>query len=302
MTDGLLTDAAIASYKRRPLLAFEQRETVVAGWAGVRTSCAKRHSTSSRTCRRLRPRWFVHGDDWRTGVLQDVRQTVERTLAEWGGELVEPPYTQGISSSALAARLGERRIEPRVRQESLTRRSGHLLRAVGAWDAGSGEIAEKSRADAVWVAPRPALGDTGLRSEQWVGCEAFAAGELLQGLQPLLCATSRPILVDALAATTPAHVSWLVRALDGLGVSALFLEGSREALLAAKQLAQRTILVGATIPPGASATLERALALEVDALYLRAPTEAKDTETAVRHLRVRAARRDDTPLDRTRPV
>ena len=55
--------------------------------------------------RALKPDYVVHGDEWKTGSLKPVRERVISMIKEWGGELVEPPYTHGISSSALHAEL-----------------------------------------------------------------------------------------------------------------------------------------------------------------------------------------------------
>ena len=49
--------------------------------------------------RRFQPDYMVHGTDWRQGPLAEVRQKAIDILAEWGGSIVEPEYTQGVSSS-----------------------------------------------------------------------------------------------------------------------------------------------------------------------------------------------------------
>ena len=42
---------------------------------------------------------MVHGKDWREGPLAHVRQKAIDILAEWGGSVVEPDYTKGVSST-----------------------------------------------------------------------------------------------------------------------------------------------------------------------------------------------------------
>ena len=80
-----------------------------------RASCPRRRSTTSRTCGSYRPDFVVHGDDWQTGVQAATRQRVIEVLAEWGGELVEVPYTEGISSTALNQSLREIGVTPTIR-------------------------------------------------------------------------------------------------------------------------------------------------------------------------------------------
>ena len=51
----------------------------------------------------------------------ETRQIVIDTLAEWGGELVEVPYTEGISSTALIKAAKELGTTPQIRLSNLRR-------------------------------------------------------------------------------------------------------------------------------------------------------------------------------------
>ena len=53
---------------------------------------------------KIRPNFVVHGDDWSTGI-QKYKKKVIDTLSNWNGELIEVPYTEGISSSSLKTKL-----------------------------------------------------------------------------------------------------------------------------------------------------------------------------------------------------
>ena len=105
VTIGLLTDKAIASYKRLPLMSYEQRFAVVDNIKGVINVIPQETLDYRPNLRRLRPDFVVHGDDWKAGVQSATRQLVIDTLAEWGGELIEVPYTAGISSTAHRFRI-----------------------------------------------------------------------------------------------------------------------------------------------------------------------------------------------------
>ena len=52
---------------------------------------------------KFKPKYVVHGDDWKTGPQAGARAKVVETLKQWGGELIEPEYTAGISSTELVA-------------------------------------------------------------------------------------------------------------------------------------------------------------------------------------------------------
>jgi phosphoenolpyruvate phosphomutase len=121
VTVGLLTDEAIASYKRLPFMTYEQRKLVIESVKGVAQVVPQETLDYVPNLRRYRPRYVVHGDDWKEGVQKKVRQDVIDALAEWGGELVEVPYTQGISSTKLNDALKEIGTTPDIRRNKLRR-------------------------------------------------------------------------------------------------------------------------------------------------------------------------------------
>lgn len=105
---GLFTDEAIASYKRVPYMSYEQRKMVVESIKGVSQVVAQTSRDYEENLRKYKPKYMVHGTDWREGPLADVRQKAISILAEWGGEIVEPEYTKGISSSLIQKKIRER--------------------------------------------------------------------------------------------------------------------------------------------------------------------------------------------------
>ena len=118
---GLLTDEAVASYKRLPYMTYEQRKEVIESIRGVSRVVPQTTLDYVPNLRALKPAYVVHGDDWRTGVQKSVRERVIETLAEWGGQLVEVEYTQGISSTQLNNALKEVGTTPDVRLKRLRR-------------------------------------------------------------------------------------------------------------------------------------------------------------------------------------
>jgi phosphoenolpyruvate phosphomutase / 2-hydroxyethylphosphonate cytidylyltransferase len=121
VTVGLLTDAAIASYKRLPHMTFEQRRGVVANLKQVTEVVPQETLDYVPNLERLKPDFVVHGDDWQTGVQAKTRQRVIDALAQWGGELVEVAYTEGISSTQLNASVKQIGTTPSVRLSRLRR-------------------------------------------------------------------------------------------------------------------------------------------------------------------------------------
>ena len=105
---GLFTDEAIASYKRVPYMTYEQRKTVIENIKGVSEVIPQKTRDYEDNLRLLKPKYMVHGTDWREGPLADVRRKAVNILAEWGGEMVEPEYTKGVSSSLIQQKIRER--------------------------------------------------------------------------------------------------------------------------------------------------------------------------------------------------
>ena len=121
VTIGLLTDEAIAGYKRLPLIAFKERKLIVENLKGVEKVIPQKTLDYIPNLIKLKPDFVVHGDDWKTGIQKEVRQRVIDALAKWGGKLIEPKYTEGISSTDLISAVKAQGITPGVRMKTLRR-------------------------------------------------------------------------------------------------------------------------------------------------------------------------------------
>ncbi len=105
---GLFTDEAIASYKRVPYMKYEQRKAVIENMKGVVEVVPQLTKDYEPNLRKLKPDYMVHGTDWREGPLAKVRQKAIDTMAEWGGQVIEPEYTKGVSSTQIIHEIEKR--------------------------------------------------------------------------------------------------------------------------------------------------------------------------------------------------
>lgn len=84
-------------------MPWADRKKLVEALKGVELVVPQTTLDYEPNLRWLRPAFVVHGNDWNVpGSPQYVaRQKVIDTLAEWRGQLIEPPYTGGISTSEI---------------------------------------------------------------------------------------------------------------------------------------------------------------------------------------------------------
>lgn len=230
VTIGLLTDAAIASYKRLPYMDFEQRKQVVENLKGVCRVVPQETLDYVPNLRLYRPDYVVHGDDWREGIQREVRQAVIDTIAEWGGELVEVPYTTGISSTQLNQALKEIGTTPDLRRNKLRRLllAKPLVRLMEAHNGLTGLIVENIGIDAptgrrefdgMWAS---SLTESTAKGKPDI--EAVDVTARTQTLHDLMEVTSKPVVYDADTGGKPEHFQFTVRTLERLGVSAAVIE------------------------------------------------------------------------------
>lgn len=230
VTVGLLTDVAIASYKRIPFMEFEQRKQVIESIKGVSHVVAQETLDYVPNLEKYKPDYVVHGDDWKEGVQQKTRQRVIDTLATWGGELIEVPYTQGISSTKLNKALKEIGTTPDIRLKSLRRmlKVKPLLRFLDIHNALSGLIIEKTfintpqgrqEFDGMWGS---SLTDSTAKGKPDI--EAVDVSARMNTLNEVLEVTTKPIIYDADTGGQIEHFKFTVRTLERLGVSAAIIE------------------------------------------------------------------------------
>ena len=67
---GVLTDSAIASYKRLPYMNYDQRAEVVSNLKSVSKVVPQHTLDYTENLQEIKPDYVVHGDDWKNGVQQ----------------------------------------------------------------------------------------------------------------------------------------------------------------------------------------------------------------------------------------
>ena len=98
-----MTDEAMESYKRKPFFTYKQRKTVLESVKYV-SEIIPCHGL--KHCLELtleyKPHAFVHGSDWKRGTEQvSHRENIIRAMKIHNGQVIEPEYTPGVSSTMI---------------------------------------------------------------------------------------------------------------------------------------------------------------------------------------------------------
>jgi phosphoenolpyruvate phosphomutase len=243
---GLLTDKAIASYKRLPYLNYEQREVIVKNIKGVSKVVRQDTLDYRPNLKKLRPDYVVHGDDWKKGVQKEVRSQVIATLKTWGGKLIEPKYTDGISSTSIINTLKEVGTTPEIRLNSLRRMlaAKSIVRGIEVHSGLTGLIAEHTRItknhrqrefDFMWLS---SLTDSTAKGKP--DNEVVDLTSRTNTLHDIMEVTTKPIVFDGDTGGKVEHFEYMVKTLERLGVSAVVIED--------KKGLKRNSLYGTAVP------------------------------------------------------
>jgi phosphoenolpyruvate phosphomutase len=227
---GLLTDNAIASYKRLPYMPYNQRKIVIENIKGVSKVIPQETLDYRPNLKKIKPDFVIHGDDWCTGVQRSVRCQVIDTLKKWGGKLVEIKYTSNISSTALNKALKEVGTTSDIRLGLFRRllRAKSIVRGIDVHNGITGLIAEhvhitknhkREEFDFMWLS---SLTDSTAKGKPDI--ELVDVTSRLNTVHDVLDVTTKPLVYDGDTGGLKERFPYLVRTLERVGVSAVIIE------------------------------------------------------------------------------
>tara|TARA_Y100001970_G_C14175211_1_gene826571 strand:- start:60 stop:1358 length:1299 start_codon:yes stop_codon:yes gene_type:complete len=230
VTIGLLTDKAICSYKRLPYLTYSQREEIVTNIKGVSKVIKQDSLDYTENLKLQKPDYVVHGDDWLEGIQKNTRNQVINILKEWGGKVIDVPYTEGINSTLLNDRIKEIGTTPDIRRKRLRRLidSKDIVRILESHSGLTGLIIENTKEnsngkikefDGMWSS---SLTDSTSKGKPDI--EAVDLTTRLQSINDMLEVTTKPMIYDGDTGGKTEHFVFTVRTLERLGVSAVIIE------------------------------------------------------------------------------
>ena len=227
---GVLSDEAVASYKRLPLVPASERKVMFENVAGVYKVVDQNTLSYRENLEKYKPSIVVHGDDWCLGFQKPIRDEVTSILASYGGKLVEYPYSSDQKYADIQARTRSDLAMPDIRRGRLKRvlEAKGLITAMEAHDGLTGLIVENTvvhqdggahQFDAMWVS---SLCDSTAKGKPDI--ELVDMTSRFRTIEDITEVTTKPIIFDGDTGGKTEHFVYTVRSLERLGVSMVIIE------------------------------------------------------------------------------
>ena len=227
---GVLSDEAVASYKRYPMLSFEERKTLFENIFGVDRVVEQKTLSYRENLERYKPTYVVHGDDWQSGFQKPIRSEVMECLASYGGRLIEFPYSNEKRYRELDERTRREISLPDMRRARLKKVLAlkGLVTAIEAHNGLTGLIAEKTvvyengeprQFDAMWIS---SLCDSTSKGKPDI--ELVDMTSRFRTIDEIMEVTTKPIIFDGDTGGKVEHFVYTVRTLERMGVSMIIIE------------------------------------------------------------------------------
>ena len=227
---GVLSDEAIASFKRYPLMPFEERKVLFENITGVKKVVEQKELSYKNILLELKPDIVVHGDDWQAGFQRPIRDEVLEVLNTYGGQLIEFPYNKDAKYDELDKQMRMQLGMPdyrRGRLKKLINMKG-LVTAIEAHSGITGLIAEKTTVlqdgktyqfDAMWIS---SLCDSTAKGKPDI--ELVDMTSRFRTIDDIMEVTTKPIIFDGDTGGLTEHFVYTVRSLERMGVSMVIIE------------------------------------------------------------------------------
>lgn len=227
---GVLSDEAVITYKRFPLMPFDERKTMFENISGVYKVVEQTRLSYKENLEKYKPDYVVHGDDWITGVQKTIRDEVCVVLKTYGGQLVEYPYSNDEKYLALEKRARLELATPDVRRARL-KKALAMKETITAMEAHSGltglivenTIVEEEggarQFDAMWIS---SLCDSTAKGKPDI--ELVDMTSRFRTIDDICEVTTKPIIFDGDTGGLTEHFVYTVRSLERMGVSMVIIE------------------------------------------------------------------------------
>ena len=227
---GVLTDEAVATYKRFPVIEFEERKFIIENISGVSEVVPQNTLDYTDNLKKYKPDYVFHGDDWKEGVQSKIRCDVIETLKEWDGQLIEIPFTEDVSVDKINDLIKKTDSIPDIRRSKLKKLISlkPIVRTIEAHNGLSALVVENAKVekdeqintfDAIWVS---SLTDSTAKGKPDI--ELVDMTSRINTINEIMEVSTKPIILDGDSGGLLEHFVFNIKTIERMGVSAIIIE------------------------------------------------------------------------------
>ncbi|MBQ1247127.1 MAG: phosphoenolpyruvate mutase [Clostridiales bacterium] len=230
---GCLSDAASIRYNKFPTISQEERLRLYRSIEGVDEVVIQNDMLYDDVIKLIKPDYVLHGDNWVDGPEKAIHDHVENLVKEYGGELVDIPYTYNEKVKKIDMQLREKLAMPEYRRKRLRQLLSltPIVKAMEAHSGLTGLIVEKTvvehdgrldQFDAMWIS---SLCDSTAKGKPDI--ELVDMTSRFRTIDDITEVTTKPIIFDGDTGGLTEHFVYTVRSLEKMGVSAVIIEDKK---------------------------------------------------------------------------
>lgn len=227
---GVLADEAMIRYNRFPTISLEERIEIVKNTGLADRVIVQDTIMYDGVIAKEKPDYVIHGDNWKEGPENAIRQNVLKNLSLYGGELIEAPYTYNREVKKIDDRIKEKLAMPEFRRKRLKQLLAMrpIVKTIEVHSGLTGLIAEKTvvehqgeldQFDAMWIS---SLCDSTAKGKPDI--ELVDMSSRIRTIDDVMDVTTKPIILDGDTGGLIEHFVYNVRTLERMGVSAVIIE------------------------------------------------------------------------------
>lgn len=230
---GVLSDESMIRYNKFPTITQEERVKMAESIEGISKVIIQKEIMYDTVIHNLKPDYVIHGDNWKEGTMVAIRENVVSLLAEYGGQVIDVPYTYNETIRRIDMRENEQLAMPEYRRRRL-RQLLNLCPVVKTMEVHSGLtglIVEKTVVEhegeydqfhAMWIS---SLCDSTAKGKPDI--ELVDITSRCRTIDDVMEVTTKPVIFDGDTGGLTEHFVYLVRTLERMGVSAVIIEDKK---------------------------------------------------------------------------
>lgn len=227
---GVLSDSEMVKYNRFPLKTTEERVELVKTIEGVSNVIVQNTIMYDDIAKEIHPDYIIHGDNWDDEAMKSIRENILNVLDEYGGELIEVPYTFNEKIQKIDRQMKEKLAMPELRRARLRKLLNMvpIVKTIEVHSGLTGLIAEKTiiaedgvidQFEAMWIS---SLCDSTEKGKPDI--ELVDMTSRFRTINDIMEVTTKPIIFDGDTGGITEHFVYTVRSLERMGVSAVIIE------------------------------------------------------------------------------